>query len=397
MNGPTHRNLSFVLNSRPIHFSITHHENLDLVVFSSLGRIGQIVEVIFPESIITESLADHQRVEYDTKLLLGSDEVVEMNHVDVLFVNAFNSSQASADLFIRRLVLQLASLGRRRRLIVSMCLRTNILQWRWNKCKNDFRKCLSNQKSSVVLEKRKPVFLPRTSFVNHIKSSERGILDQQLADAGGLTTLYDWQQENRVFSKVFELLDGPPYANGAVHTGHAINKILKDFIVKSRLAVGYRVRFRPGWDCHGLPIELKIAKNVEGKSALEIRALARQLARNAVSNQMNSFRRWGVTAAWNSAYLTMDSTYIAEELRSPSSRTALAESELEYNDNHISLSVLFRFKMINVAPEDLNLFVDIRSKPIVIYALQQISYTGEGSRQMLVYLNVPPIGLSGHY
>lgn len=101
MNGPVHRDLSFKLNDRRIHFSVTQHSNLDLVVFSSLGRIGQIIEVIFPEAIITNSLPAHQRVEYESKLLLGSDEAI-------------------VDLFIRRLVLQLASLGRRRRLIVSI-------------------------------------------------------------------------------------------------------------------------------------------------------------------------------------------------------------------------------------------------------------------------------------
>ncbi|RCN41881.1 hypothetical protein ANCCAN_12154 [Ancylostoma caninum] len=90
--------------------------------------------------------------------------------------------------------------------------------------------------------------------------------------------------------EVFELLDGPPYANGVAHTGHAINKILKDFIVKSRIVLGYRVRFRPDWDCHGLPIELKISKSVQGKSPLEIRELARQVANEAIGKQMNSFR-----------------------------------------------------------------------------------------------------------
>ncbi|KAL6732662.1 hypothetical protein Aduo_003494 [Ancylostoma duodenale] len=101
MSGPVYRDFSYDLNGRHTHFSITQHGNLDLVVFSSLGRIGQVVEVVFPEAIIAESLSTQQRVEYDTKLLLGSDE-------------------ANSDLFIRRLVLLLASLGRRRRLIVSI-------------------------------------------------------------------------------------------------------------------------------------------------------------------------------------------------------------------------------------------------------------------------------------
>ncbi|WKX88423.1 hypothetical protein Q1695_008229 [Nippostrongylus brasiliensis] len=101
MNGPVYRDLSFDLDGRRIHFSFTQHGDADLVIFCALGRIGQVVEVIFPEAIVAESLSTQQRVEYDTKLLLGSDE-------------------AGADLFIRRLVLYLASLGRRRRLIVSI-------------------------------------------------------------------------------------------------------------------------------------------------------------------------------------------------------------------------------------------------------------------------------------
>ncbi|VDN35378.1 unnamed protein product [Cylicostephanus goldi] len=101
MPGLIYRDLSYDFNGQHTHFSITQHGNVDLVVFSSLGRIGQVIEVIFPEAIITEALSTQQRVEYDTKLLLGGDE-------------------ANADLFIRRLVLYLASKGRRKRLIVSI-------------------------------------------------------------------------------------------------------------------------------------------------------------------------------------------------------------------------------------------------------------------------------------
>uniref|UniRef100_A0A0K0DH32 isoleucine--tRNA ligase n=1 Tax=Angiostrongylus cantonensis TaxID=6313 RepID=A0A0K0DH32_ANGCA len=322
-----------------------------------LGRIGQIIEVIFPEAIITDSLPAHQRVEYESKLLLGSDE-------------------ASVDLFIRRLVLQLASLGRRRRLIALMVFPMTILLRLYSKCNSDFRRYLSSHLSPVSAksttaseEKKKNIFLPRTSFVNHVKSSNRGVLDQQLADSGG-----------------FELLDGPPYANGAVHAGHALNKILKDFIVKSRIALGYRVRFRPGWDCHGLPIELKISKNAKGKSALEIRALARQLAMESILKQMNSFKRWGVSAAWTHPYLTMDSMYVAEQLRlfakmieknivyrdfkpvhwSPSSRTALAESELEYEE-HTSTAVFFRFRVWTSTPWTLPLNNAICISPVSYY------------------------------
>ncbi|KAL6732773.1 hypothetical protein Aduo_003495 [Ancylostoma duodenale] len=276
-----------------------------------------------------------------------------------------------------------------------MAYQLRILQRLCSNCKNTFRACSSepatkpSSSTATNTSKKKTVFLPRTSFVNHVKSSERASLDQQLAINGGLTTLYEWQREQHDRKEVFELLDGPPYANGVAHTGHAINKILKDFIVKSRIALGYRVRFRPGWDCHGLPIELKISKSVQGKSPLEIRELARQVANEAIGKQMNSFRRWGVSADWCNPYLTMDSMYVSEQLRlfakmvekgviyrafkpvywSPSSRTALAESELEYNEKHTSTAVFFRFRMINVTAEDIGLSVGSKPKPSIIYAL----------------------------
>ncbi|XGW24036.1 hypothetical protein V3C99_005890 [Haemonchus contortus] len=256
-------------------------------------------------------------------------------------------------------------------------------------CSSESSSAKTKPSTSAKNEIKKTIFLPQTSFVNHVKLSERGLLDQQVSTSGGLPTLYEWQREQTDRKEVFELLDGPPYANGVVHTGHAINKILKDFIVKSRIALGYRVRFRPGWDCHGLPIELKISKSVQGKSPLEIRALARQVAIEAIAKQLNSFKRWGVTAAWSEPYLTMDSMYVSEQLRlfakmvekgiiyrafkpvywSPSSRTALAESELEYNDKHTSTAVYFRFKVIDVKPKDVGLSIELGSKPLVLYSL----------------------------
>ncbi|EPB73871.1 tRNA ligase class I [Ancylostoma ceylanicum] len=313
-------------------------------VFSSLGRIGQVVEVIFPEAIIAESLSTQQRVEYDTKLLLGSDEVL-------------------------------------------MAYQLRILQRLCSSCKNTFRACSSepatkpSSSTAPNTPKKKTVFLPRTSFVNHVKSSERASLDQQLAISGGLTTLYEWQREQHDRKEVFELLDGPPYANGVAHTGHAINKILKDFIVKSRIALeGLLVYF--------LIYHLEFGFG-QGKSPLEIRELARQVANEAIGKQMNSFRRWGVSADWSKPYLTMDLMYVSEQLRlfarmvekgviyrafkpvywSPSSRTALAESELEYNEKHTSTAVFFRFRMINVSPEDIGLSAGSKPKPLIIYAL----------------------------
>ena len=113
-----------------------------------------------------------------------------------------------------------------------------------------------------VAELKKTVFLPKTDFPPRISSRDRAWLDTELAHRANFSALYEWQaaQKSR---PPFVLLDGPPYANGAPHVGHAINKILKDFVVKSRVAAGFRVDYRPGWDCHGLPIEMAMRKTSE--------------------------------------------------------------------------------------------------------------------------------------
>uniref|UniRef100_A0A914RH95 Aminoacyl-tRNA synthetase class Ia domain-containing protein n=1 Tax=Parascaris equorum TaxID=6256 RepID=A0A914RH95_PAREQ len=204
--------------------------------------------------------------------------------------------------------------------------------------------------------KQKQVFLPKTSFRVHIKSNERAALDSELADFAHFSDFYRWQLNapERQVLPLFEVLDGPPYANGPPHVGHAINKILKDFVVRSRVASGHRVIFRPGWDCHGLPIELKVAKNTREASghlilseirllvylitrdpqtcfrdtlllfwifwwqeisALQIRRAARDIAEQSIDKQMNSFKRWGVTADWQRSYRTMDNVYVSRQLR----------------------------------------------------------------------------------
>ena len=139
----------------------------------------------------------------------------------------------------------------------------------------------------------------------------------------------------------FVLHDGPPYANGAVHVGHALNKILKDLIVRTNLSRGRRVEYRPGWDCHGLPIELKALqaraeKGVEDGSngkrrdsavsadtaarldadlgPLGVRKEARELALKTVETQKENFRAWGVMAEWDNPYLTMQQDFELRQL-----------------------------------------------------------------------------------
>ncbi len=171
----------------------------------------------------------------------------------------------------------------------------------------------------------------------------------------------------------YTLHDGPPYANGSLHMGHALNKVLKDIINKFHILQGRRVRYLPGWDCHGLPIELKVLQTLSQKereelTPLKLRKKAAAYALKQVKNQMDGFRRWGIWADWDNSYLTLHKDYEAAQIRlfgdmalkgyiyrglkpvhwSPSSRTALAEAELEYPDGHISPSVYVAFPIVEL-------------------------------------------------
>ncbi|MCP9931230.1 isoleucine--tRNA ligase [Cyanobium sp. AMD-g] len=171
----------------------------------------------------------------------------------------------------------------------------------------------------------------------------------------------------------FTLHDGPPYANGALHVGHALNKILKDIINKHALLQGKRARFVPGWDCHGLPIELKVLQGLGSEerrqlTPIDLRRRAHAYALEQVEGQMGGFRRWGIWADWDEPYLTLQKPYEAAQIGvfgrmvlaghiyrglkpvhwSPSSRTALAEAELEYPDGHTSPSVYVAFPVVEL-------------------------------------------------
>lgn len=180
--------------------------------------------------------------------------------------------------------------------------------------------------------------------------------------------MYAWQAENRPQDASFLLHDGPPYANGDLHAGHALNKILKDMVLRVQVQQGRRVSYVPGWDCHGLPIELKAVGAAEAKrmSPGAIRKAARQLASKTVLAQMKGFRTYGVMGDWENRWTTMDAEFEIRQLRlfrrmaasgliyrkfkpvywSPSSGTALAEAELEYNAEHESISAYVRFPIL---------------------------------------------------
>ncbi|MGE0528613.1 MAG: class I tRNA ligase family protein, partial [Bdellovibrionales bacterium] len=118
---------------------------------------------------------------------------------------------------------------------------------------------------------------------------------------------------------LFVMPDGPPYANGYIHLGTSLNKILKDIVIKYKNLAGYRAEFIPGWDCHGLPIELNVTRKLGPKrkdmSAAQIRQLCREEAISWVGKQKAQFERLGVLADWDRPYLTMDPAYEADEVR----------------------------------------------------------------------------------
>src|SRR5882757_6874583 len=127
--------------------------------------------------------------------------------------------------------------------------------------------------------------------------------------------LYAQVQEARKDGPFFVLHDGPPFANGDVHMGTALNKVLKDLIVKSKTMAGFRSPFIPGWDCHGLPIEYKVVKESRALSPLEVRKRCEAFARKFIDVQREQFKRLGVFGDWEHPYLTMDPKYEAEILR----------------------------------------------------------------------------------
>ena len=166
------------------------------------------------------------------------------------------------------------------------------------------------------------------------------------------TRLYEQIQKSREDRQLFVLHDGPPFANGDVHMGTALNKILKDLVVKSQTMLGKRAPYLPGWDCHGLPIEYKVVKESRDLSPLEVRKKSEAFARKYVDLQREQFKRLGVFGDWDNPYLTMDPKYEAEILRafavfveknlvyqsmkpvfwSTGAQTALAEAEVEYQE-----------------------------------------------------------------
>ena len=191
--------------------------------------------------------------------------------------------------------------------------------------------------------------LPKTDFPMKANLATR---EPEILKMWEETRLYAQIQKARENADLFVLHDGPPFANGDVHMGTALNKILKDLVVKSKTMAGFRAPYVPGWDCHGLPIEYKVVKESRGLSPLEIRQKSEAFARKFVDVQRAQFKRLGVLGDWEHPYLTMAPAYEAEILRafavfvekglvyesmkpvfwSTGAQTALAEAEVEYQD-----------------------------------------------------------------
>ena len=218
---------------------------------------------------------------------------------------------------------------------------------------------------------RETVFLPDTPF------PMRGglpVKEPQILESWAGIDLYNALRTLRQSqgAELFVLHDGPPYANGAIHIGHALNKILKDFVVRSRFALGYDVDYVPGWDCHGLPIEWKIEEKYRAKGqrkddvpVAEFRQECRDYAAHWISEQMREFQRLGVLGDWPNRYATMDfkseAAIVAEfhkfvqsgqlyrgskpVMWSPVERTALADAEVEYHD-HNSPTIWVKFPVV---------------------------------------------------
>ncbi|MEI6469471.1 MAG: class I tRNA ligase family protein, partial [Betaproteobacteria bacterium] len=128
--------------------------------------------------------------------------------------------------------------------------------------------------------------------------------------------IYQLIRKARFGQKKFILHDGPPYANGSIHIGHAVNKILKDMIIKSRSLMGFDAIYVPGWDCHGMPIEIQIEKKYgKNLSTAEVQSKARAYAAEQIALQKKDFERLGVLGDWENPYLTMNFQNEANELR----------------------------------------------------------------------------------
>src|SRR6185437_8392602 len=212
---------------------------------------------------------------------------------------------------------------------------------------------------------KQTINLPKTSFSMKANLPQT---EPKLVERWEKENLYGAIRQSRAGRPQYVLHDGPPYANGRIHLGTAFNKILKDFFVKSKTMAGFDSPYVPGWDCHGLPIEIKVDSELGGKKAqmpaIDIRRACRKYAQKFIDLQRTDFKRLGVLGQWDDPYLTMSAEYQAHIANAfvefldrgyvykglkpvhwcMKDRTALAEAEVEYAD-HSSPSIWVRFRL----------------------------------------------------
>ncbi|MCM3409003.1 isoleucine--tRNA ligase [Metabacillus litoralis] len=216
------------------------------------------------------------------------------------------------------------------------------------------------------MEYKDTLLMPKTEFPMRGNLPNREPLMQE---KWAEMNIYEMVQERTKDRPLFVLHDGPPYANGDIHMGHALNKILKDFIVRFKSMSGYCAPYVPGWDTHGLPIETALTKNKKVKrkemSVAEFRKLCEEYAWEQINGQREQFKRLGVRGDWENPYVTLKPEYEAQQIKvfgemakkgyiykglkpvywSPSSESALAEAEIEYQDKRSpSIYVAFPVK-----------------------------------------------------
>ncbi|XP_042302250.1 isoleucine--tRNA ligase, mitochondrial isoform X2 [Sceloporus undulatus] len=247
-------------------------------------------------------------------------------------------------------------------------------------------------KASPDSRYRQTVLLPRSDFPVQLPGRLQPETELEIQQKCGFSELYSWQRQRKT-KKEFCLHDGPPYANGDPHVGHALNKILKDITNRFHMMRGHVVHYVPGWDCHGLPIELKALSGCEEDedlSPMEIRQKAKEFAEKVIEKQKSAFIRWGIMADWDNCFHTFDKKYESKQLNifhqmydkgyiyqdykpvfwSPSTNTALAEAELEYNQQHVSRSVYIKFPLLKPPPKLASIIDGLPAVSLIIWTTQ---------------------------
>ena len=220
---------------------------------------------------------------------------------------------------------------------------------------------------------RDTVSLPKTNFPMRAGLATR---EPELLARWSQENLYQTIQQSRQGAPRYILHDGPPFANGKVHMGTALNKVLKDFVIKSKTMAGFQAPFIPGWDCHGLPIEFKVVQSSRGLTPLQIREKSEAYARKFITIQRDDFKRLGVFGDWENPYLTLDPAYEADVIRSfgrivekglvyqskkpvhwsTGAQTALAEAEIEYQEK-VSPAIYVAFPLKNENLENVSVVI----------------------------------------